>query len=258
MNKTSKSEDWLACLLYVLDVALAPSPDKFLQFFDEWDSERRLRLQFRRLERARLLERSGRGRQAAYRLTPRGRLAALGGLDPIARWQRAWDGQWRLLLFDLPARDTQLRIRLWRWLRHQRFGYLQNSVWLSPDRVVNRLLPLQHLKLTPERFVVLESRPVAPDADGDLVKGAWDFVLVNRHYQRVLDLAARGLELARATSPKPAEFRTWLAAERVAWLEAVGSDPLLPAALLPPGYLGGEALKRRQEVYGALVDRGGH
>jgi phenylacetic acid degradation operon negative regulatory protein len=256
MKDSSKSEDWLAFLFYTLDAVLAPSPRRILQTFEEWDYENRFRPQLRRLQRAKLLERHGHGAQASYRLTPQGRLEACGGVDPVARWQRAWDGRWRLLLFDLPSRDARLRLRLWRWLRDQRFGYLQNSVWLSPDPLDDSLLPLRHLRLTPESFVVLESRPAPPDSDADLAKSAWDFAAVNRHYEEVMELAARGLELARASNPKPAQFRAWLAAERRAWLTAVESDPLLPAVLLPAGYLGQEAWKQRQAAFTALAQRG--
>ncbi len=109
MKDVSKSEDWLAFLLYTLDVAIAPTPRKILQTFENWDYEHRLRAQLQRLERARLLQRQGRGQEAIFHLTPEGRLTAHGGLDPVERWQRAWDGRWRLLLFDFPARKTELR-----------------------------------------------------------------------------------------------------------------------------------------------------
>ena len=86
------------------------------------------------------------------------------------------------------------------------------------------MLPLRHLELTPESFVVLASRPVAPNSDLDLVRSAWDFPLVNRCYQRVLDLAARGLELANHSDARPMQLRAWLANEREAWL-ANSPDP---------------------------------
>ena len=52
-------------------------------------------------------------------------------------WNRTWDGKWRLILFDVPlGRDTQ-RNRLRRYLRNKGFGYLQNSVWITPDSLAN-------------------------------------------------------------------------------------------------------------------------
>jgi hypothetical protein len=60
-------------------------------------------------------------------------LHVLGGRDPEAQWARPWDGQWRLVLFDVPTGQNAQRERLRRYLRDKGFGYLQNSVWISPD-----------------------------------------------------------------------------------------------------------------------------
>jgi len=38
--------------------------------------------------------------------------------------------------------------------------------------------------------------------------------------------------------------------ERESWLTAVMADPLLPQRILPPGYLGQKAWRRRIEVLG--------
>jgi phenylacetic acid degradation operon negative regulatory protein len=255
MQDISKSNDWLAFLFYALDLIVSPTPKKILQTFGEWDYQNRLRPQLKRLERARIIERDGKGRSVPYRFTARGRLVAHGGVDPVERWQRSWDGRWRLLIFDLPARERQLRLQLWRWLRSQRFGYLQNSVWISPDPVDEAHFPLKHLKLKPETVTILESRPVPPDSDASLVTGSWDLGLINRHYQDALDQAERGLELAQNPSAKSAQLRQWLAAERETWSAAITTDPLLPTSLLPTDYLGIKAWRRRQAVFGSLAER---
>jgi phenylacetic acid degradation operon negative regulatory protein len=55
------------------------------------------------------------------------------GRDPEQCWERQWDGQWRIVLFDVPLQKNTQRRRLWRYLRDKGFGYLQNSVWVTPD-----------------------------------------------------------------------------------------------------------------------------
>ena len=256
MGRISESKDWLALLLWGLESLARPTPFNILRSFESWDYEHRLRPQLRNLERARLLERRGTGQDLTCHLTPQGRLVACGGVDPAQRWRRPWDGKWRLLLFDLPSHKTQLRLRLWRWLRSHRFGYLQNSVWISPDPLSEEELPLKHLKLTPESFTVIEGRPAAPDSDADLVRSAWDFATINRHHHSVLNLGRRGLDLAKHADPKPGVLRQWLADEREQWLTAINTDPLLPDALLPSGYFGREAWKLRHTAYLALSRHG--
>ena len=252
MKNSSKSEDLLALLLSGLEVILRPSPSNILRFFDPWDDPDRLRRQLWLLERSKLVEKQGHGPASSIHLTAGGRMAARGGVDAVRRWQRAWDGKWRLLLFDLPARNQQLRLRWWRWLRSQRFGFLQLSVWVTPDPVGEARLPLRSLTLTPESLTVMESTPVAPDADADIVQAAWDFQLINRRYQEAIDFMQEGLALTGRTDAKRTQLRRWLAAERETWLEAVSLDPFLPEALLPADYLGRHAWAKREATFAGL------
>src|SRR5437870_5273483 len=52
---------------------------------------------------------------------------------PEERCARPWGGQWRLVLFDVPA--GQYALHEWkRRYRHDRtFRYLHDSVWITPD-----------------------------------------------------------------------------------------------------------------------------
>ncbi len=43
----------------------------------------------------------------------------------------------------------------------------------------------------------------------------------------------------------PDNLAEWSANEHAAWRAAVNADPLLPAELLPPGYLGRKAWRQR-------------
>jgi phenylacetic acid degradation operon negative regulatory protein len=251
----SKSEDWLALLEHTLDVILHPSPSKILQTFEEWDYQHRLRPQLYTLRRMRLLEQNAKLADRSYQLTSYGRLQAMGGIDPVARWQRPWDGQWRMLIFDLPAHSSQPRLRLWRWLRGQKFGFLQRSAWITPDSFEESSVPLAQLNLRPESVTIFEGRPVAHVLDADLVRSSWDFEVINGNYSKVLDLAKRGHELASAERNPPREFRQWLSSERAAWVEALSWDPLLPEILLPPGYLGKEAAHLRESAYRELAKK---
>ena len=67
-------------------------------------------------------------RAGQHAVTAQGRLHVLGGRDPETQWARPWDGQWRLVLFDVPTGQNSQRERLRRYLRDKGFGYVQNSV----------------------------------------------------------------------------------------------------------------------------------
>ena len=252
MKPSTESNDWLGLLLWGLDTLMNPNSQTLLDSFESWNYRNRLRLDLLQLRRSGMVECQGVRERSQWRLTEQGRHAAIGGIDPVSRWSRKWDGRWRLLLFDLPARQQRLRLPLWRWLRRQHFGYLQQSVWIVPDSINDACIPLRQLKLTPESLTVIEGMPAPPDTNEGIVQSAWDFSLINCKYKAAIELATTGRKLVHGG--KPAEMRQWLADERAAWMEAITCDPLLPEGLLPKGYLGQKALRERQSTFALLSE----
>jgi len=248
MDTPNRAVELLEVLLWGLDILARPTFHNIVESFESWQDRHHLRPRLRSLARAGLVDLEGQGPARRVRLTPAGRLCALGGVDPVARWNRPWDGMWRLLLFDLRGPQQALRLRLWRWLRQQRFGYLQHSVWVSPDPVDDSRLPLRPLGLSAESYTVIEGRAASPHRDVDLTQGAWDFGEINRAYAGVIAVAREGRALAARGEVSTLERRRWLLAQREAWLAAVARDPLLPKRLCPPGYLGPEAWRTREET----------
>ncbi|HEY5550990.1 MAG TPA: PaaX family transcriptional regulator C-terminal domain-containing protein [Opitutaceae bacterium] len=214
--------------------------------WDRWFSSQRFYRKLAQFETQGWIERgpaSGKGLDRVVRLTEAGREAALGGADPQACWGRKWDGRWRLVLFDIPESQRALRLRLCRALRELRFGYLQNSVWVSPDPPLEIGRMLRGLDLNVEILTIMDARPCGGESDADLVAGAWDFARVNRDYEVYLEV----LE-SRPVRQSGRSWNTWLAVEWKAWRRALAGDPLLPAALLPDRYRGKEAFGRRMKM----------
>jgi DNA-binding transcriptional regulator PaaX len=257
MKPCTKSNDWLGLLLWTFDILMNPYTQNLLESFESWNYRNRLRFELKQLRRSGMVECHGTHNQVQWRLAEQGRIAAMGGIDPASRWSRRWDGRWRLLLFDLPARQQKLRLNLWRWLQRHRFGYLQQSVWVVPDTINGTCIPLRQLKLTPESLTVIEGAPAPPDTNEGIVQSAWDFALINRNYEAAIELTTAGRRFVRGG--KPVEMRNWLADERTVWMEAIMNDPLLPEVLLPKDYLGQKAFRERQTTFsilsGALTKR---
>src|SRR6266581_1746092 len=133
MKSRETAETLLELLFWGLEKLSRPSFTNLTESFESWEYRTKIKPSLRSLARSGYVTVEGQGGARTVKFTERGRLAALGGVDPVARWGRSWDRKWRLLIFDLPASQMELRQRLWRWLRSQRFGYLQQSVWISPD-----------------------------------------------------------------------------------------------------------------------------
>ena len=190
------------------------------------------------------------------RLTAKGKLHAMGGRDPEASWSRAWDGKWRMVLFDIPEKDKKLRDRLRRHLLGRHFGYLQNSVWVSPDPLDFERGIFKGTEIDAESLLTLDAVPGTGERNSDIVGGAWDFVEINARYAEHLELLR---ERPATDEWFPAKgksaLRHWIDAERDAWRAAVSIDPLLPRGLCPPGYLGEKSWKRRRKILGAIAKK---
>ena len=244
-----KNEELLYFLLWSADLLLRPTWRNVNDSFESWAWRNGVGRRLAELEREKLLERHPEAAlDRIVRLTESGRDLALGGRDPVRAWSRPWDGNWRLVLFDVPSGRDALRQRLLRTLRKRRFGYIQKSVWLTPDTTDDVRSILGESKINPEAFLVIEGRPAAGESDEEIVQGAWDFGLINRRYEHYLSCA----KMPPAPGPRLVE---WAQRENAAWKAAIRFDPLLPLPLLPSDYRGREALECRKEIFAHLLQR---
>ncbi len=245
----AKTEEFLYLLLWAGETLLRPNFRNMTGSFEEWAYRNGLMRQLAVLEKQQLLESLGeRHIERVHRLTETGRLIALGGRDPVARWKRKWDGNWRMVLYDVPQTQASLRATLRRSLAERGFGYLQNSVWITPDPLIGERERLMKDPVDVGSLILIEARTCAGESDHEIVGKAWNFEAINEAYDRhaaVLTLRPKqGLSLEGAAK----SFHRWLEEERLAWNQALALDPLLPECLHPPNYGGVKAWKQRLEA----------
>jgi phenylacetic acid degradation operon negative regulatory protein len=244
-----KTEEFLNLLLWSADVLARPTFRNLTDSYESWAYRNGLQRQLGTLERQQFIERApGSPTDRLYRLSAQGRLHALGGRDPEARWARAWDGWWRLVLFDVPTGQNAHRERLRRYLRDKGFGYLQNSVWITPDPLAEERRILGDGRINVESLLLLAARPCAGESDEEIVNGAWDFERINHLYARHLKILEERPVGKLRNQASAKNMLRWGVAEREAWLGAVTNDPLLPERILPRDYLGKSAWRRRIKV----------
>ena len=164
----SKTEDLLWTLLWTCDVITRPAFRNLTDSFEEWAYRNGFLRQLQRLEKRQLLEQqtpvSG---DRLHRLTEAGNTVkeCLGGRDAAAQWKRRWDGRWRLVVFDVPEGRRGLRDKLRAQLRRRGFGYLQHSVWITPDPVSEDHALLASREVDVESLILLVScLPCMPGA----------------------------------------------------------------------------------------------
>lgn len=242
-----KTEQFLHTLLWTLDQAMRPTFRNLDQSYEAWAYRNGFLRQVDTLAGQGFLERRGGGGPDArvYRLTERGRLHVLGGRDPEREWNRKWDGRWRMVLFDIDEEHSTRRDKLRRYLRARGFGYLQHSVWVSPHPLEPESDALKGASIDVESLILLEARPVAGESDDQIVRGAWDFLEINRRYTAVLRVLDARPKEPLAGPGAAQRLKEWASRERAAWLRAVTTDPLLPRKIWPSGYLGERVWHRR-------------
>jgi DNA-binding transcriptional regulator PaaX len=244
-----QTEEFLNFLLWSAEMLARPTFRNLTDSYESWAYCNNLLRQVAMLETQQLVERDPAALDdRMYRLTWQGRLHAVGGRDPQARWAREWDGRWRLVLFDVPTTQNSQRAQLRRYLHDKCFGYLQNSVWITPDSLEEERRILVGGKINVESLILLEARPCAGESDSEIVAGAWDFERINHRYARHLKILGERPYGALGNETAAKALRCWATAEREAWLDAVTRDPLLPERILPPDYLGQQAWRQRIKV----------
>ncbi len=255
MNKRLLSDELFATCLWTLETLTRPTLPNLLESFEGWQYRRRLGPFLHRLEKRQLLERQEHAGQIVYRLTALGKLAVCGGQNAVLRWERSWDGLWRMILFDLPARQQHSRIRLIQWLRSNRFGYLQDSIWIRPDPVTELADALKDFRDDVESLTVMEATCCAGYSNDALIRGSWNFKEINYRYKAyVAFLKNRPIPCA-AGRAKPNDLVAWLREERWRWDLAVSLDPMLPRGLWLSDYQGESAWRARQGMLQSLAQQ---
>ena len=217
---------------HVLDRGIAVSTSGFVAVLAPLGGgDHATRATLGRMSRRGFLRTVRRGRQAFLGLTAHGASVLRDGQRKLDGdvVERHWDGRWTLLTFSVPETRRADRHALRTRLGWFGFGPLRSGLWVSPSAIdispaLAELDLLEHTEVfRAEAFMWTDPARIAREA--------WDLPEIAAGYdqflQRWADRASGEFdELSR---------RVCLGAE---WLLLIRRDPVLPAALLPPGWPG--------------------
>jgi len=231
-----------------------PSLRRFDGSFESWAYHRGMLRKIQRLEQEAYLERRpGGSADRLYRLTDKGRIAALGGIDPTQEWSRPWDGVWHLLMFDLPTKPRGPRVALRRTLRTHRLGCLQGSVWICPD-------PLDAFRASlkgdrhPASLLLFDGNPSGGEKPHEIVQEAWDWDRIGEAWANYQQVISEGRHYLNIEHREAESFRHWSRREFEAWKQVCNLDPFLPKKLLPPRYPGIKIWRSRNNLMSRLTE----
>jgi len=99
--------------------------------------------------------------------------------------QGAWDGKWRLVIFDIPEKKRSVRDKLRRALNALGMGILQSSVWISPQDIKQEISQLeQSLKLQSQiKFFEVSS---TPHLNQQIIEKSWNIPAANEELERFI------------------------------------------------------------------------
>ncbi len=173
-------------------------------------------------------------------------------LKPERFWDRRWDGWWRVLVYDIAEAERGFRNGLRRLLCRLRLGYLQDSVWVSPDDLRPWYDDLQTTLNVKSVSFLFEARTVLGRGHRELVEEAWDFRRLGE-VQATYLATCRDLSIrVRAGCPDEETLGRLVRQEMMEYLAAMDRDPLLPRKLIPPGYRGFEVYEQHAAFVAAV------
>lgn len=122
------------------------------------------------------------GGETHYVITPKGEKE----FDRILKNLREtgkWDGRWRLVIFNVPEKQRDLRDRIRRALNRLGLGILQPSVWISPKDIKNEVEEIRrrlHLENTLKFFEVSRNNSL----DKTIIEKSWKLADIEDEYKR--------------------------------------------------------------------------
>ena len=188
------------------------------------------------------------GSMPGLRLTQDGKGRLPPYFDPHRFWDKKWNKWWYILMFDVPEKDRAYRDTLRAFLKRERFGCLQRSVWVTPRDVRSEYDDLNRAAAVDTVAFLFEARTVLGYGNQSVVQEAWDFGRIQEIQQRFISFTDSNLELLDAGGHTDGELVELLRLEDHAYCQAMSMDPLLPSVLLPDGYAGYEAFARHGEI----------
>ena len=172
---------------------------------------------------------------------------------PDTWWNRKWNGIWYILVYDVPEADRPYRNTLRQFLKKQRMGCFQKSVWITPHDIRPQYSDLQEAAALGVFACLFEARTVLGMLSEQVVWESWDFDTLYDLQKRFCEVYGENLEILRGAVVPDLDSLMRLAGEEIdAYRSAFALDPLLPSQLLPHDYKGKEAHIIHQKLMAEL------
>jgi phenylacetic acid degradation operon negative regulatory protein len=180
-----------------------------------------------------------------FSLTPQGKKNVPADPSFIKKPDKAWDQKWRIVIFDIPEEQRRIRDIFTKQLKEWGMGKIQNSVYLSPHDILDKVKETA-VRLKIERAIITLIGEKLGIADlAAFAERIWQLEALNQQYK---DFIKNYYQNRKQINYAEDALKLWLKKTRYEYLCILHQDPVLPKELLPKNWHGYEAEKIKEEL----------
>ncbi|MCA1030416.1 phenylacetic acid degradation operon negative regulatory protein PaaX [Bacillus timonensis] len=169
-----------------------------------------------------------------------------------------WDGQWRILIYNIPEDIRNVRDELRKELVWSGFGTLSNSFWISPNNLNKQVHALVDKYMVGEYVHFFVSTYDGPSENQRLVEQCWDLNEINHKYNQFIEEYSKQYVIHKNKISRKEMSDAECFVERTKLVHEYRKflfiDPGLPEQLLPDHWLGSHAAALFADYYKELAE----
>lgn len=174
---------------------------------------------------------------------------------PHKFWNKKWNKLWYILMFDVPEKKRAYRDNLRTFLKKNKFGCLQKSVWVTPNDVRADYDDLNRAASIDSVAFLFEARTVLGFGAQSVVRESWNFHIINQIQHRYIQVTEENLRRLNETSHAEPEILDLLHMDNQAYAQSMSIDPLLPRELYPAEYQGIRVANLHKELSSRTIEK---
>lgn len=151
----------------------------------------------------------------------------------LHKYQKKWDGLWRLVIYDIPEKQKNKRDILRDYLKYLGFGKIQGSSWASPYDFSAEIHTFCNEQKILEHICIYEGKVFTGKDIDKFVQGAWRLEELNNEYQAFIELCNVSLERVATEKITPKDCCELYFKVYSSYVAAIQKDPFLPNDFTP-------------------------
>lgn len=221
-------------------------------------NEQSVRAAISRMSKQNWLQSEKKGNKSYYSLTDQGKSRMEEAAKRIYKLEpSSWDGEWRILVYNIPEKKRHIRDELRQELVWSGFGLLSNSCWITPNPLeteVNNLIEKYDISSYVSFFRGTKEDQGDPKQQ---VEKCWNIDEINERYANFIEkysqkyiIDKNKIEQGKMSDGSCFVERTLLVHQ---YRKFLFIDPGLPSELLPEKWLGDSAAALFADYYRTLA-----